>query len=148
MSRPIKKTLWLVLIAFSVLAIMSGPAPGEVDMPSEITIDYVENKFKPVNFDHEMHLDIAETCGECHHIHDDERNSTCNDCHALDSDAFKAAAEDGFPPCSGCHEYYSPEEPEMPSLKVALHKTCFKCHVGMGELGLSPGGCVETCHGR
>jgi hypothetical protein len=34
----------------------------------------------------------------------------------------------------------------MPALKVAFHKKCFECHVGMGELGSSPRGCVQTCH--
>ena len=151
MRTPIMKVLWLpicaVFIFLLLLAVTAGPAGSEgVDIPDTIIIKYIQDKYGPVTFDHMMHHDIAESCGECHHIHNEEVNSMCSDCHSLDSDAFKSSVNTGFPPCSGCHMDYSPEEPEMPGLKVALHKKCFGCHVGMGELGYSPAGCVKTCH--
>jgi hypothetical protein len=151
MKISIIKMLWLsVCFALAALALLSVKAYSSGDegisIPDTIVIDYLKDIYSPVNFDHSMHMDIAESCGECHHVHSKEINSTCSECHSLDSDAFKESVQEGFPPCSGCHEDYYIEEPEMPGLKVAFHRKCFGCHVGIGELGNSPMGCVEMCH--
>lgn len=153
MRMPIMKMLRFpvcaVFASLFLLAVMAGPASSEgVEMPGTIVIKYIQNNYGPVTFDHAMHAGMADSCGECHHSHDKEINSTCSGCHMLNSDTFKSSANQGFLPCSGCHTDYSPEEPGMPGLKVALHRKCFKCHVGMGELGSSPSGCVEMCHTR
>jgi hypothetical protein len=153
MRISIMKNLCLpvvTLFAFLLLlALMAGPASSEgVEMPDTIIIKYIQKEYSPVTFDHAMHADMADSCGVCHHIHDMRINTTCSNCHLLDSDAFKSSANHGFPPCSGCHMDYSLDEPGMPGLKVALHRKCFGCHVGMGELGSSPSGCVEMCHTR
>ncbi|MBI4685452.1 MAG: cytochrome c3 family protein [Nitrospirae bacterium] len=152
MNRYTVKIPWLlvctVLASLGLLAVLSmSPARVEgVNMPGTIVIKYIENRFGPVTFNHTMHTSLAESCGICHHQHNDKIRSGCKDCHSLNADQFKASVKNGFLPCSGCHTDYSPEMPEMPGLKVAFHKKCFQCHVGIGELGSSPGGCVKTCH--
>jgi len=135
--------LWL-------LAVMIGsPARAEgKEMPDTIVIKYLKKQYGPVVFNHTMHAAIAGSCGKCHHQHNDKARSTCNECHALNGDTFKASVKQSFTACSACHTEYSPEMPEMPGLKVALHKKCFECHVGIGELGSSPRGCVKTCHAK
>lgn len=154
MRISIIKILWfpVLIIVFSTLQLPVTPGTargGEgATVPDTIIMDDIQKEFGPVTFEHSMHVEIAENCGACHHIHNERVNSTCGDCHALDSAAFKGSATEGFPPCSSCHMDYSPEEPEVPGLKVALHKTCFGCHVGMGDLGVSPAGCAEMCHAR
>lgn len=153
MRRFIMKMLWLsicaVIASLLLFSVMNGSASGEeMKTPDTIVIKHIQNKYGPVTFDHMMHVDMAESCGECHHIHNDKINSTCSQCHALNPDTFRASVKQGFPPCSRCHMDYSPETPWMPGLKVALHKKCFGCHVGIGELGSSPAGCVEMCHTR
>lgn len=139
-----------IFLALSIMVLwfiipVSAHSESEV-VPDTIEIGYIQDRFGPVFFDHATHVDLAESCGACHHIHNEEVNSTCSDCHRLSSETFRASAEHGFPACSGCHMDYSPEEPAMPGLKVALHMKCFSCHVGMAELGSSPSGCVQVCH--
>ena len=153
MRMPIMEKLRLpvftVFASLLLLAVIAGLAGSEgVDMPDTIIIKYIQKEYDPVAFDHTMHADMADSCGECHHIHDQEVNSTCSDCHLLNSETFRSSASHGFPPCSDCHTEYSLEEPWMPGLKVALHRKCFGCHIGMNELGSSPSGCVEMCHAR
>jgi hypothetical protein len=35
-----------------------------------------------------------------------------------------------------------------PGLKIALHRTCFQCHKGMGDIGTDPKGCTQICHAK
>lgn len=145
---------WLLISAILMLAgtyaVLTG-ATAEVEgagKPGVVTIKYIQERYGPVTFDHAMHESVAEGCGTCHHTHNEQNNSTCRECHSLTADAFRASASHGFTACSACHSDYSPDMPEMPGLKVAFHKKCFQCHVGMGELGSSPAGCAQTCHSR
>jgi len=137
-------------VVFAGILVASG-FPGRTagaDMPGTITLDSLKNQYSPVTFDHSMHAALAEKCGKCHHQHNDKNVSSCKECHTIDEASFKASAKQGFLPCSGCHSDYSPDSPEIPGLKVALHKKCFQCHLGIGELGNSPRGCSQTCHTR
>jgi hypothetical protein len=121
-------------------------SPAHVDgyeMPGTIVIKYLQDQYGPVTFDHEMHAAMAGDCGTCHHQHNEKIRASCVECHVL-----KASEIQGFTACSACHSDYIPDMPEMPGLKVALHKTCFQCHVGMGDLGSSPGACVKMCHAK
>ena len=55
-----------VFVFLFLLAVMAGSASSEgVDIPGTIIIKYIENKFGPVTFDHSMHADMADNCGEC-----------------------------------------------------------------------------------
>ena len=134
----------MVIVGLGPLA-LSGMVEG-MEIPGTIVIDHIQKQYSPVTFDHTMHAELAGNCGKCHHQHSEKMISVCKECHALNADAFKSSVKEGFLPCSGCHSDYSPEAPGMPSLKVALHKKCFECHVGIGELGSSPRGCAQTCH--
>jgi hypothetical protein len=137
-----------IVIAFLGLLILKV-MPGMVEameIPGTIVIDHIQKQYSPVTFDHAMHAGLAGNCGKCHHQHSEKTISVCKECHALNADAFKSSVKEGFLPCSGCHSEYSPDAPGMPSLKVAFHKKCFECHVGIGELGSSPRGCAQTCH--
>ena len=149
----VKMLRLLACTAVVSLALLGGlngsPATAEgITMPGTIVIKHLEDRYGPVTFNHEMHVGIAGNCGTCHHQHDEKVRAACTECHSLSAGAFKATAKHGFSPCNSCHSDPMPDMPEMPSLKVALHKKCFSCHVGMGELGSSPGACVKTCHAR
>lgn len=135
-------SLGLLAVSGVPLIIEGAGAPGT------ITINYLEKSYGPVTFDHALHTTLAGGCGSCHHMHSEKANATCRECHSLKAEAFKSSVSQQFLPCSGCHTDYSLESPAMPGLKVALHKKCFECHVGIGELGSSPAGCAKTCHVR
>ena len=137
-----------IAMAFIGMLIVSGASciVEGIEMPGTIILDHVQKQYSPVKFDHELHAGLAESCGKCHHQHNDKTIAVCKDCHTLNPDTFRSSATQGFLPCSGCHLDNSPEAPAMPSLKVALHKKCFQCHIGIGKLGSSPRGCTETCH--
>ncbi len=140
---------YAVVISLMLLMLQGwfGPADG-TEMPGTIIIDSLKDKYGPVTFDHTMHAGLAESCGRCHHQHSEKMVAVCKECHSIEPAAFKASAKQGFLPCGACHNEYSPDAPDMPGLKVALHKKCFQCHVGIGKLGASPAGCTESCHDR
>ncbi|KAF0183235.1 MAG: hypothetical protein FD164_793 [Nitrospirae bacterium] len=147
MPRLILKLAALVLCIAPVSFFLITSATGTgTALPGMITINAVQNKFGPVQFDHAKHAALAEGCGQCHHMHNDKANATCKECHALSAAHFKNSVKQQFLPCSGCHTETSATAPELPGLKVALHKKCFTCHVGMGDLGASPRGCTQICH--
>jgi hypothetical protein len=154
MTMYIVKTLRLLAITAAVAVGLligpngSSPTAEGVTMPGTIVIKHIMNQYGPVTFNHEMHVGIAGNCGTCHHQHDEKVKAGCTECHSLSAGAFKASAKHGFSPCNSCHADPSPDMPEMPGLKVALHKKCFSCHLGMGELGASPGACTKTCHAK
>ena len=149
--RTKPQLLW-ICAAIIIAAVLVTQRPSalavEPAMPGTINIDAIQNKYGPVTFDHAMHAGIAESCAKCHHQHNDKAVAACKECHTIESSAFKASAKQGFLPCSGCHSEYSPDSLETPGLKVALHKKCFQCHIGIGKLGVSPVGCIETCHSK
>ncbi len=113
------------------------------EMPGTIVLKSLKNQYGPVTFNHEMHASIAGNCGTCHHQHNEKARASCKECHSL-----KISLKQSFAACSSCHSDPVPDMPEMPGLKVALHKKCFQCHVGIGDLGASPGACVKTCHAK
>jgi hypothetical protein len=141
-----------VIIAFiGLFAFLSGSSAGiegVKKIPGIIDIKYIQREYGSVAFNHSKHAAMAGTCGKCHHMHNEKINSACRQCHALDAEAFKSSVKQVFLPCSACHTNHSPESPGVPGLKVALHKKCFECHIGMRELGYSPSGCVKTCHAK
>ena len=135
----------MALLAMLIMIGGHGLVAG-MEMPGSIILDHIQKQYSPVKFDHAMHAGLAESCSKCHHQHNDKTISVCKECHTFDSGTFRSSVMQGFLPCNGCHSDYSAETPSMPSLKVALHKKCFQCHIGIGELGSSPRGCKETCH--
>jgi len=144
------KTAITVFLIAGCLLLVFTPAGSDADkLPGTIMIDYLKDKYSGVEFDHQMHTYMStESCGQCHHRHQRVGNLDCNGCHEIDASKFKSTAVSSFIRCSSCHGTYDPDNPEQPGLKVALHKTCFECHVGIGMLGQSPEGCAEKCHER
>lgn len=149
------KTPWFIISAitalfliFVFLSVSSVEAEISKKIPGTVNIQYIQKQYGPVVFDHTKHAAMSGSCGKCHHSHNETINSSCRECHALDAGTFKSTAKQAFLPCSACHSTYSPDAPGMPGLKVAFHKKCFECHLGMGELGSSPAGCAKTCHAR
>lgn len=146
------RTLWLlafVVLAFIAATSISGSreAAEGISTPDTIVLKYIQNKYGPVVFNHSMHASLAGNCSKCHHQHDEKARAECKRCHVLNIEALRTSNL-GFLPCSGCHSGFSPDTPGMPDLKTALHKACFECHKGIGELGFSPMGCARTCHAR
>lgn len=143
-----KMTLILFIISISIFCAMSLYASNSVQAPTKATLDSLSNKYGPVIFDHAKHMGIAGNCGTCHHEHGDFSTLPCKECHALDSAVFRNSAVNNFLACKNCHGQYDPSSPGMPGLKTAYHQQCFKCHRGMGDVGISPAGCTNMCHGR
>lgn len=147
MHRLMTQLAALIFCIAPVALFPIAPATGAgMTPPDTITINAVQKKFGPVQFDHAKHASLAEGCGQCHHMHNDKLNTSCRECHSIDKTHFKSSVKQPFLPCSGCHTDASPDAPEIPGLKVALHKKCFTCHIGMGDLGASPKGCTQICH--
>lgn len=143
----ISACLVIGLSAFYLIASSIDTPVEGIKMPGTIVLDHIQKRYAPVSFDHAMHVTLAEGCGQCHHEHHDKKNATCKECH-VETKHFKSSVKQGFLPCSGCHGDYSPEKPEVPGLMVALHRKCFQCHVGIGDLGTSPQGCTAICHAK
>ncbi len=116
-------------------------------LPGICVLSSISDMYEPVTFDHTKHVTIAGNCDACHH-HGNGAASTCQQCHNLSPSVFKNSVVQNFLPCSGCHSAPDPGNPTMPGLKVAYHQTCFKCHLGMSDVGLDPKGCTELCHAR
>jgi len=131
-----------MVFAASLYAGNSGKAP------SVATLDSLSDKYEPVIFDHAKHTGLAANCGACHHQHANFSSLPCKECHSLNASAFKTSAVSNFTSCKNCHGTYDRDNPRMPGLKTAYHQQCFQCHKGMGEVGESPAGCTNMCHGK
>ena len=134
--------LWIILLS------LPATAMDIEDAPTTVTIDYLQELFEPVNFDHRMHAE-AYACNACHHHNtgDGTQNRTCEKCHAHSEPT-------GVVSCSGCHQQQETESSspskhtegnpyhiDKPGIKGALHLQCLGCH--LEEEG--PTGCQE-CH--
>ncbi|RJO66167.1 MAG: hypothetical protein C4523_13900 [Myxococcales bacterium] len=92
--------------------------------PTKISLGHIANEFEPAHFNHTLHVEMADSCAECHHHHGDiELAPPCRECHAL---AQVADAEG--PIC----------------LKEAYHGQCLACHKKLVDSG-APATC-ESCH--
>jgi len=118
------------------------------EAPASVTIDYLQELYTAVDFDHQMHADNY-ACNTCHHhtTGDGPANDTCAKCHADSGPA-------GDVSCSSCHERqqaasaspagHSPSDVyhiDKPALKGALHLQCLGCH----QVEDGPTGC-QDCH--
>ena len=140
------------VIIFQLLWIMLWSLPaGAMDIdeaPTSVTIDFLQDLYGPVDFDHQMHAE-SYACNACHHhtTGDGTQDNTCAKCHAN-----SAAADDVS--CSDCHQqnktatvsHASPTEGtsyhiDKPGIKGALHLQCLGCH----QTDDGPTGC-QDCH--
>jgi hypothetical protein len=130
-----------------------GDSNGEAgQLPEMVTLDSLSQLYEGAEFDHDMHLDIAVDCTECHHhaAGVPTTNELCARCHGPE-DVLESEA------CESCHlaDPFSAEtitaketDPltyhiDKPGLKAAYHLNCLNCHDEMG----GPVGC-EDCHER
>lgn len=109
-----------------------------------VTLDYLQELYEPVVFDHQVHADMFD-CGRCHH-HTTGRpteQEQCLRCHVNSGPAPDVT-------CSGCHkvdkELAARQNSDIyhidkPSLLGALHLQCLGCHRTEG----GPTGCTD-CH--
>jgi hypothetical protein len=125
----------------------ASPAGGK--MPQKVVLGSISRQYEPVQFNHASHVSNAGGCADCHHQHGHEASVSCVECHAIDSSAFKKSVKLAkLRPCRECHApAHLSDNPGRPSLQVAYHRACFKCHRGdVGSVGKDPKGCVEMCH--
>jgi hypothetical protein len=151
-ARHVKKTilpaLVLALGAALLPAAYAGSGAGSGRPPDIIVLDRLTDAYGPVTLNHAGHAQTAGGCTECHHQHGQGQSLSCGDCHAVQPEAFKKSALPGkLKGCRSCHPLsIKPDSPEVPTLKAAYHRACFKCHRDMGSVGKDPKGCTETCH--
>jgi hypothetical protein len=148
---PLAGIILLAAVLLPAGAAAAAPAvPGTPSAPGAVTIDSLANIFGPVEFDHAMHVDLADGCATCHHhtTGEPEAGSSCTACHTGKGRA-------GTVSCKGCHSpdpftaanLGTGEEDgrrfhiDKPGLKGAYHLGCLGCHKEMG----APTGCRE-CH--
>ncbi len=80
---------------------------------------------KPARFDHNKHLALGVTCGQCHH--DGEHNS-------LAEEAILAMENGNKLQCASCHNPDFANE-KLNSVKLAFHGNCKVCHKqGVGDI--------------
>ncbi|PLX40515.1 MAG: class III cytochrome C [Deltaproteobacteria bacterium] len=150
MTSKRKTTVRLILAALLMLALPAWASAA--DAPDVIAIDLLERYYEGVEFEHAMHVDIADDCYVCHHhtVGTVTVEMGCADCHE-ESDATLPIA------CKKCHDpnpfsaaQIAKRELEgrrfhidKPGLKGAYHRSCLGCHEEMG----APNGC-DDCHRR
>lgn len=142
-----------ILCGALLIALLGSFAPGTMAMekdeaPDSVTIDYLQDLYTAVEFDHQMHAE-AYACNTCHHhtTGDGPANARCAKCHA-------DSGPSGDVSCSGCHEreeaaalpLASPPQSNVyhidkPAIKGALHLQCLGCH----QVEDGPTGC-QDCH--
>lgn len=142
----IKKTSLTIILSLCLIiaAYFSSAAEG----PGVRVLDSIKDVYGPVKLDHAKHAAIAGNCAACHHEHSMGEGFPCKQCHTISPTAFKNAVSHSFMACRNCHGVFDRDNAAMPGLKTAYHQQCFKCHRGMGNIGLDPKGCTELCHAK
>ncbi len=136
-------------VALILLSVLPAVSMNVEDAPESVTIDYLQELYTAVSFDHRLHTDMYD-CRSCHHhtTGSGTESPTCKKCHAT-----SAGSDDVS--CSGCHERKKSSPPEAgnmikntavyhidkPGLKGALHLQCLSCH----RVDNGPTDCVG-CH--
>ena len=137
------------LTAVMILCVLAAAyVSAAADAPGVRVLDSIKDAYTPVKFDHAKHVSIAGSCSSCHHEHGIADGLPCKQCHAITPQTFKSAVNHSFMACKSCHGAFDRDNAGMPGLKTAYHKQCFKCHKGMGNIGMDPKGCAEMCHAR
>jgi hypothetical protein len=141
-----KRGVFLLLISF-LLAVTSYA----MDAPETVEINALAKYYEPVEFNHQLHVDLAADCSVCHH-HTTGTGTTdlyCGKCHGQFEELVTVS-------CADCHsaEPFSAESihrqsqqdlfhVDMNGLKGAYHQNCLGCHKEMD----GPTGC-QDCHAR
>ncbi len=144
-----KILVFILQMAWIIVCTLPAMGMDADDAPETVKIDYLQELYEEVTFDHQTHVDMYD-CSSCHHhtAGTGPQNETCEKCHAGD-----AASDDVS--CSGCHEktippigpvIKNPQETSLyhidkPDLLGALHLQCLGCH----QADDGPTGCRD-CH--
>lgn len=138
---------WILLIILGGFS-AEAMAMDSDEAPASVTINYLQELYAAVEFNHQMHAE-AYACNTCHHhtTGDGPENERCAKCHANSGAADNVS-------CSSCHQRKEitptsvathPENIvyhiDKPSIKGALHLQCLSCH----QTEDGPTGCQE-CH--
>lgn len=134
------------LICACIFSAVFSSVVMSLDVPAVIELGSLSDRFEAVTFDHGTHTLIAGDCGVCHHEHGTNSGFPCKDCHDVAPETFRKSVSNTFMACSMCHGDFDRDMAHVPGLKAAYHRKCFKCHRGIGNLGLDPQGCTEMCH--
>ncbi len=142
-------TQLMVLAGLLLLPVLPAVAAAP---PQTVEIASLAELYDSVNFDHAMHVDLAqdcstchhqttgtamqdENCGRCHHATETTTGVACRSCHApepFSADALRAKE-------ANSKLYHR----DKPGLKAAYHQNCLGCHAEVG----GPTGC-QDCHTR
>jgi hypothetical protein len=152
-----KRSLAALAVGASLAAVSAIAIAGGV--PKIVEIDSLTNLYAPVEFDHALHEDTADSCRTCHH-EPFGKPLACADCHeeAHPPESFdhekhweydscdschQAEAADKLV-CRGCHKTpFDEENLAVIGLKGAYHVQCMGCHEENGV----DNDCA-TCHQR
>jgi len=134
----------LIALTAILVAFGGGPATGQTNgeaaPPEEIRWP---SSVGEVVFPHQMHVDdVGATCDTCHHEtvapalavpHPDYFDDfwvDCKTCHNVPSSGGRQAVATSGHRCVSCHPERTASGPkvEMPTVKVAIHTSCWKCH--------------------
>jgi hypothetical protein len=144
----------LALLALAApLALVAHAAESEAPAEPPETVRW-ESSVGDVEFAHRMHVeDLGTECVVCHHEttatalevpHPDYFDDfwvDCGTCHGGQSRTALAR-------CGSCHPERTASGPhvEMPTVKVAIHRSCWSCHES-GRGAEAAAGC-GACHRR
>jgi len=143
--------------AFALLALAvplaTYAAQGDASAAPPETVRW-ESSVGEVEFDHRMHVeDLGTECVACHHEttaadldvpHPDYFDDfwvDCSTCHGGEATAVVAR-------CGSCHPERTASGPrvEMPTVKVAIHDSCWACHES--GRGAEASASCGLCHRR
>lgn len=149
MSTYTKTKLVIFQAVWLMLYVVPATGMNTDDAPESVTLDYLQELYEEVTFDHQMHSEMYD-CSACHHhtTGTGAQSENCKRCHASSAPSQDVS-------CSGCHEEKknlpvatgkkttdsSIYHIDKPGLKGALHLQCLGCH--RSENG--PTHCQE-CH--
>ncbi len=148
MNKPKPGAKIFYLLLGGMLCTFPATAMDIDDAPESVTIDYLQELYEPVTFDHLMHAENF-ACNACHHhtTGDGPHKEACAKCHANSPEVDDVS-------CSGCHEQRKTAPTptanvgnstiyhiDKPGIKGALHLQCLGCHTEEG----GPTECQE-CH--
>jgi hypothetical protein len=136
-----------LLFLFPILAVAAETGPATVKL------DSLADLYRPVEFNHAMHVDLVDgKCATCHHHTTGAAplEPRCQECHRAGEPAKVVACRDCHTVLRFSAEYLAElaANPQLyhndkPGLKGAYHRKCLGCHQENG----GPTGC-QDCHER
>lgn len=119
------------LVVLSVANSWAEPSEDAASPPDVILLNELEQRYKPVPFEHRLHADMAEMwngCETCHHRKPNGHAKTGQP--AANGETTHTQAESAeIPACKSCHPIGESEDNiRMPKLSAAYHRQCLDCH--------------------